>query len=220
MTRPRFHDVFDDMCGEQLGGDRGDPIRCIPELKRLLATAEVAGARGSLGERLCFDLAVALGRCRLVGAALGIGDFTLAAAAARLAAKRAIEVLKWELEFTSTLPAELSARRTYGERDFVLERLEARMDLWAVGVALAEAEEAAGGQEGRSEGQVGLSRSMRVVRSMTGRVDVNLQHHVKLLRTAAGTYLLANWRRLLAQGYGGAGEAPEALPWWLDGCIG
>jgi hypothetical protein len=217
VTRPRYHDVFDEMCGEQLGGqligDRGDPLACAAELKRLRATAEVAGARGKLDERLSFDLAVAIGRCRLFGVGLaGIDDFTLTAAAARLAARRAIEVLKTELELTAELPAQLSSARTYRERDFVLERLEARMDLWAAAVALAEAEVAAG------EGDADLSRLMRVVLSMSGRVDGNLQHHSKLLRPAAGTHLLTNWRRLLARGY--RGEAGEALPWWLDGCIG
>ena len=201
-----------------MGGDRGDPVGCIPELKRLRAIAEVAGARGSLGEKLCFDLAVALGRCRLFGVALRIDDFTLTAAAARLAAKGAIEAIRSELESAATLPVRLSSRRTYGERDYVLERLEARMDLWAAGVALAEAEEAVSEGADRREDEVELSRSNRVVRSLTGRVDGNLQHRVKLLRPAAGTHLLTNWRRLLARGY--RGEAGEALPWWLDECIG
>jgi hypothetical protein len=221
VSRPRFHDMFDEMCTEQWGGqmrgDRGDPIRCIPELKQLRAMAEVGGAGGSLHEMLYFYLAVALGRCRLFGVALaGIDDFTLTAAAASLAAKGAIEVIGSELESAATLPARLSSGRTYGERDYVLERLEARMDLWAVGVALDEAEEAAT-QAGQSEERVGLSRAMRAVRSLTGRVDGNLQHHVKLLRSAAGTHLLTNWRRLLARGYG---EAWGAGPWWLDGLIG
>jgi hypothetical protein len=242
VTRPRFHDVFDEMCAEkwggQLGGDRGDPLRCIAELRQVREKAEMgaspalgAVARKRLDEHLCFDLAVALGRCRLFGVGLAeIEDFTLTAAAARLAAKHAIELFKTELELTTGLPGRLSAERTYRERDYVLERLEARMDLWALSVAVAEAEEASADTVNPNAPQAGpqsdarveervhageVARMMRVIQWMAGRVDGNLQHHVELLKSAAGTYLLTNWRRVLARGYGG-----EAWPWWLDGRIG
>jgi hypothetical protein len=58
-----------------------------------------------------------------------------------------------------------------------------------------------------------MGRRLNQVRRMIDLFDGNLQKQIPLLRLAASTRLLENWRRLLA-------PAHRTLPpWWLNGCL-
>jgi hypothetical protein len=58
-----------------------------------------------------------------------------------------------------------------------------------------------------------MGRRLNQVRRLIDRLDGNLQNQLPLLRLAASTRLLENWRRLLAPAY------RDCPPWWLDGCL-
>jgi hypothetical protein len=208
LTRPRFHDLFDDIWSEQqggrIGGDRGDPLHLIPQLRQIRVFAEVGFARATLDPTLAFRLAVALGSCRLFGVSVSDAeDFTLSPSGAILAACSTIERLLEQERMTENPPADAES---------VLKRLEARMELWAASIALEEASEAAAHDPAPEIAY--LDQLLKTIRRRIGRLDNNLQRHIPLLRPAAGTYLLENWRRLLAPAH------RNTPPWWLDGCIG
>ena len=100
----------------------------------------------------------------------------------------------------------------YAAEHLALELLEARMDAHAAYLALDEAY-AAALYDGSPEVPA-MSRRLTQVRRLINLFDGNLQKNLPLLRLAASTYLLDNWRRLLAPTY------RDCPPWWLDGCIG
>src|SRR5687768_16378841 len=126
LTRPRFHDIFDDIQSEhrsgRIRGDRGDPFHCATQLRQLLIIAETRSAAGSLDDSLAFRLAVALGNCRQFGLSLAGQDFTLSRHAATLAARHAI---------TQTRDLEQATQNPPQNATVAMEQLEGRMDLWA-----------------------------------------------------------------------------------------
>src|SRR5688572_1650550 len=144
LTRPRFLVIFEEIQAEEAGGrigaDRGDPFRCVPQLRQLRIIGEARAAREGLEDVACFGLAVALGNCRVFGVGIGAAeDFTLSPGAAVAAARHAIAMVGAEVRAAETpVPGVTSA----------LERLEARMDLWSASVAIEEAREAAASEEG------------------------------------------------------------------------
>lgn len=130
-------------------------------------------------------------------------DFTMSPVAAKVAASQAVSLVHSLAQTTDAgAPDAASA----------IEWLEGRMRLWAATLAMEEAFEAAQLDPGIFAR--GLDGLLRRIRRGIGRVDGNMQRHMTSLRPAAGTYLLTNWRRLLAPCH------REVLPWWLDGCIG
>jgi hypothetical protein len=205
LTRPRFHDIFDDMTTEQwgnrIGGNRADPFHCVPQLRQLRIIAELRNVRELLDESICFALAVALGNCRLFGVRLADGDdFTLSPSAAILAARQAIVLSRAEEQATERSPIDAA------------DRLQVRMDLWAASLVLEESLEATSAES--APDTIELDGILKALRRGVGRIDANLQRQIPLLRPAAGTHLLENWRRLLAPAH------RDTPPWWLDGCLG
>lgn len=154
-------------------------------------------------------LALVLGRCRLFGVRLEPSDdFTLTPPAFGEAATILVEHLKHLL-------IERPCAQQWGahvERVVALEMLETRMDAHATYLALDEAY-AAALHDGSPEAHR-MSRRLHQVRRLIELFDGNLQKNLPLLRLAASTYLLDNWRRLLAPSH------RDCPPWWLDGCIG
>jgi hypothetical protein len=206
LTRPRFRDVFDELQakhrGSRIGVNRGDPFHFVPQLRKLRIIAEAQFARDTLDDLICEALAIALGNCRLFDPAMGEGDdFTLTLAVAVPAAREMVR-LAGKL-------AGASENRVSTDPSW----LEFRMAMWAASVALEEAHEAVVSEAAAQAEELG--RLLKTFRRGIARVDGNMQRHMTSLRpAAAGTYLLTNWRRLLAPCH------REALPWWLDGCIG
>jgi Type III restriction enzyme, res subunit len=163
-------------------------------------------------EWAAYRAAVAWGRSRLFGVALGDWDGVLALPLARAAARRLAEGLRRLRERADTLPAcwEKADDDIEG-REECLALLEGRMEAWAAFVALDEVQLDAlvNSLAGRSE----LAAECRQAQGELAPADEALLRHKDFLSVAAGTELLANWRRLLVEPY------RLSLPWWLDGSL-
>jgi hypothetical protein len=194
--QPRFEGEFE----EKLVG-RGDPLQCLPQLRQVQSACECAES----GTAPAYELALALGRCRLFGVKVE-EDFTLGHAAFFAASDQMIEQLKRVARWVVGA-GDVCA---YLLRNVALEMLEIRMDAHAAYLALDEAYAAA-----RCEGHPQadhMARRLNQVRRMIDVVDGNLKEQEQLLRLAASTHLLENWRRLLAPCFRGA------MPWWVELC--
>jgi hypothetical protein len=197
LTRPRYQDPFEDPTAAP-PPDRGDPSHCLPQLRQALSTGN------------CLDLAIALGRCRLFGVTTtGNDDFTLSTHAAA----QAMSELRAYME---TLSTDFDRAAPHRAQTLALELLEARMDLWAAYIALDEAY-AAARYDANDDAADHTANVIGLMLQSLGRgierFDANLENQSSRLTPAAATFLLDNWRRLLAPAY------REVLPWWLDGSL-
>jgi hypothetical protein len=205
-TRPRFEEFFE----ETAPADRGDPFQCIPQLRQFRTLCDQSESAPSAAS--AYALALSLGRCRLFGVKLTDNeDFTLAPSFFNHASLYLIDHLKDVIDWLKELQMRPDSYRGYAQRNVALELLEIRMDAQAAYLALDEAYAAA-----RSTAETkadAMGRRLNQVRRMIDLFDGNLQKQIPLLRLAASTRLLENWRRLLA-------PAHRTLPpWWLDGCL-
>ena len=201
-TRPRFKDPF-----EEPIPDRGDPFQCIPQLRQFKRPCEQATARVR-----SYGLALCLGRCRLFGVKLNdADDFSLAAAPFEQCSTYLIDRLKDACRRLIELQTTASAHSVYLHRNFALEILEIRMDAHSACLALDEAYAAAQYESHPQADKMG--RRLNQVRRVINLFDGNLQKQLPLLSLAASTFLLENWRRLLAPAH------RKLPPWWLDGCL-
>ena len=204
-TRPRFVDPF-----EEPAADRGDPFKCIPQLKQFIALCERPASTGAAIAN-AYGLALSIGRCRLFGVRLNDGDVTLSPLSFDRASSHLLDHLKDVMRWLEEMRVQPEGYRGYMERNVALELLEIRMDAQATYLALDESYAAA-----RFMGETqadAMGRRLHQVRRLIDRLDGNLQNQIPLLRLAAGTRLLENWRRLLAPAY------RDLPPWWLDGCL-
>ncbi len=177
---------------------RGDPLQCLPQLRQVRSACESAEA----GAAPAYELALSLGRCRLFGVKPE-ADFTLGPTALFAAGEQMIEHLKRMARWAQDA-GDVCA---YLLRNAALEMLEIRMDAHAAHLALDEAY-AAARFEGHPQADH-MARRLNQVRRMIDVVDGNLKEQEQLLRLAASTHLLENWRRLLAPCFRGA------MPWWV-----
>jgi hypothetical protein len=183
-----------------LTSDRGDPLQCLPPLRHVRATLErrFCSKTNSLhAEELCYWPALALGRCRLFGVQIDdASDFTLAPTvffhASRWLMKRMSLAIRWA-ERAEELRKLGGA---YFDQNLALELLELRMDAHAAYQALDEAYAAARYESYPQADAMG--RRLNQVRRIINLFDGNLKKQLPLLRLAASTFLLENWRRLLA----------------------
>ncbi len=199
-TRQRFKDIFDHPTI-----DRGDPFQCIPQLRQIRTLCQNTASQAQ-------SLALSLGRCRLFGVRLADAeDFTLSPLSFDHAASSLIENLKEACEWAIEVESAVDTYSAYLLRNLALELLEIRMDAHATYLALDEAYAAAIYECEPTANTMG--RRLNQVRRVINLFDGNLQKQLPLLRLAASTFLLENWRRLLAPSY------RELPPWWLDGCL-
>lgn len=178
-----------------------------PALARL-----VAGDATPEADTAAYRAAAALGRARLFAVSLGEWDGVLAPPLARAAARRLTLILRHLRTQADALPRLWDdASDDVEAREKCLSLLEARMDVWAVCVALDEAQLDAlvHSRDGREE----LAAYYHQAQGELAPTDEALTRQPELLSVAAGTELLANWRRLIAEEY------RIALPWWLDGSL-
>jgi hypothetical protein len=215
LARPRYRDPFEE---SEPSADRGDPFQCVPQLnqtatacRRVLGALQCAGAqaRSRLAAHLrdlAQSLALDLGRCRLFGVSPET-DFTLDARAFEMASTGLIEKLSRLLRRMGRVIEKTSA--TESARETALQLLEIRTDAHATCLALDEAY-AAALYEGKVEAPA-MGRRMHQVRRLIDILDGNLRKNIPLLRLAASTQLLKNWRRLLAPEY------RATAPWWMAG---
>lgn len=177
-------------------------------------TPSAASAESSAA---AYQVAVALGRCRLFGVDLGDLDGTLPPRMAVAAAKQLANYLIQWTNDARTLPQRWDdAPHPAEAEEMCLELLEARMETWAAYIALDEAfAEALETPEPQDNPQAAaaLGAQMDNVPGLINAFDDALIEQIPLLATAANTELLNNWRALLAQPY------REILPWWLDGTL-
>jgi hypothetical protein len=211
VLRPPHRNPFDEP-----PPDRGDPLQCLPPLMHVRAALESGLCSQTYephAESLCYWPVLALGRCRLFGVKVAEDqDFTPGPEVFAHASRRLRERLIAILESFADLDGRIVRQGAYGHANLALELLEARMDAHAAYLALDEAY-AAALYDGSPEAPA-MSRRLTQVRRLINLFDGNLQKNLPLLRLAASTYLLDNWRRLLAPAH------RDCPPWWLDGCIG
>jgi superfamily II DNA or RNA helicase len=163
-------------------------------------------------EWAAYRAAVAWGRSHLFGVALGDWDGVLALPLARAAARRLTEYLRRLRQRADNLPGFWEkADDDIEGREECLALLEGRMEAWATFVALDEVQldTLVNSLPGRSE----LAAECRQALGELIPADEALLRHKDFLSVAAGTELLANWRRLLVEPY------RLSLPWWLDGSL-
>jgi hypothetical protein len=178
-----------------------------PALARL-----AAGDASPAAEATAYRAASALGRARLFAVALGDWDGVLNPTLARAAARHLTLVLQRLRARADALPKFWDeAGDDVEAREKCLSLLEARMEAWAVCVALDEAQLDAlvHSRDGRDE----LVTDYRQAQGELAPTDEALVRQTDFLSIAAGTELLGNWRRLLDEQY------RIALPWWLDGSL-
>lgn len=201
----------------------GDPLGCRADLAEALAAPALSQLEGStpLSPEVplaAYQVAVALGRCRLFGVDPGELDGTLPPDMALAAARQlAFYLSEWAHVHVPTLPQrwEDAADPTEAE-EMCLELLEARMEAWAAFVAIDEAYAAtlvAGDAPPHPETAARLAHELDDLPARLDALDNALAEQIPLLATAADTQLLNNWRALLAPAY------RELLPWWLDGTL-
>jgi SNF2 family DNA or RNA helicase len=146
----------------------------------------------------------------LFGVDLGEGDGTLPAEVAVAAAEQ------WSSHLGEWILQADHLARVWGEAaeepealDASIDLLTARMESWAVFIAVDEAY-----QDALEVGDTGRGRLADVLRAALDaldRFDEGLGMHAVYLAPVAGTELLENWRRLLAPEY------RATHPWWLAG---
>lgn len=202
----RFRDEHDDPAGCR---DGLHAVLTLPEL----AEFDQPGPISARGRHAAYELAAALGRCRLFGVAPGDDlDGTLTTPLALAAAR----VLRDLLESGITDARELGERwdaaaEAHAAEDLCLNLLESRMECWAAYLAIDEAyAECMEAQDTDLGGFTGILDSLLAAIET---FDQELQRQSGLLSVAAETELLQNWRNLLAAPY------REPLPWWLDGSL-
>jgi hypothetical protein len=209
-TRPRFKDVFDDAA--EPAPDRGDPFQCTPQLRQIRQQFDArANDAMSNDPGAAYALALGLGRCRLFGVRLADAeDFTLTPGAFEIAATHLAGRLRIATERSGHRIVDAHGAG-HLHHNVALELLEQRMDAHAAYLALDEAYAAARYESHPDAEQ--MSVRLNRVRRLISLFDGNLKNQLPLLRLAASTYLLDNWRRLLAPVY------RDLPPWWLDGCL-
>jgi hypothetical protein len=178
-----------------------------PNLTRCAEGDVSAAAEGA-----AYRAAVALGRSRLFGVALGDWDGVLAVPLARAAARRLTECLRRLRKRADDLGTFWDKAEDDSEaREECLNLLEGRMEVWATFVALDEAQLDALAHS--LPGHAELVAACRQAQLELAPADEALLRQKDILSVAAGTELLANWRRLLVEPYS------LSLPWWLDGTL-
>jgi hypothetical protein len=211
VLRPPHRNPFDEP-----PPDRGDPLQCLPPLvyaRAKLQSQLCSQTPDTYAESMCYWPVLALGRCRLFGVNVpDASDFTPGPVVFEHASRLLIRRILGILNMLSDIDHRVARQGGYAHRNTSLELLEARMDAHAAHLALDEAYAAA--LYDGSPHVSAMSRRLAQVRRLINLFDDKLQENLPLLRLAASTYLLDNWRRLLAPAY------RDCPPWWLDGCIG
>ena len=179
-----------------------DPLDCRGQLADAAGRTKVSPAHAP-DRRAAFDLAVALGKCRVFGVRPG-ADVVLSPQAAAQAAVELRDRLERHAEDARALPEILDGAGAWEEEDICLHLVEARTDAWAAMQALDDVYASASGDEG-----AGLGDVIDGVLDASEAFDDALRDNPEPLAVAAGTRLLDNWKRLLSP------EFQDVPPWWL-----
>jgi len=158
------------------------------ELARALQAPELDG-EGAKAAEAAFRVALCLGYCRILGAELPEGGACLSVRQARAAGDVLVKNIATWVKETQDLPARWDSAPVGTETDLCVDILQARMDAWAVSIAVG----------GRA----------RRVRRAVARFDRALREVLELLSTLAGSQFVTNWRRAIK----------GRIPWWLGDAL-
>ncbi|HPU07903.1 MAG TPA: hypothetical protein PLO20_15300 [Thermogutta sp.] len=198
-----------------------DPMAWQEALERALeapalADFDRAGQISDDAKAAAYQVAVALGYCRLCDVSLPSDlDGVLSAPEAIAAGEELLRCLKAWQEEARQLPKRWDTEPPGTEIDLCAEVLEARMDAWAVYVAISETHE-----DLLIDKEPGSEELESLIGQIEGELDeldsiLTSPEIFALLSTLAETPILNNWRRMLRT------DDPDCLylPWWLDGCL-
>ncbi|HBO44521.1 MAG TPA: hypothetical protein DD670_11420, partial [Planctomycetaceae bacterium] len=195
-----------------------DPLGYIEDLRAAhedpaLAEFDKTGERSAEAACAAFCLARALGYCRLFGVEAGELDGILPANEAIAAAEELRRFLDLCIEDAKQLPGRWDEAPAQVEEALCADLLEARMDVWAVGVALGESlEDCVVSVEPEAE-ELGNAVEQTLVLRDTFDEILRLPEQMVLLSVLVTIPLLENWRAILAP------EFQDCIPWWLDGTL-
>jgi hypothetical protein len=186
-----------------------DPLGLVREFRDAASDSRLDGPDEADIRAAAGELAIALGRCRLFGTDPGPDDGTLTYELTRDAAYDLLDRAEEHLSEFLDLRQRRLHRLTADLDEHLFDMLEARMDLWAGSVAVAEGLEAA--QRDQPQGAADLEAIVQIMVEAIRKLDLTLLRSQRLLSRIAATPLLENWRGMLAEPY------RSQLPWWLDG---
>lgn len=199
-------------------GAGSDPLGWREDLREALAQpllavfADCSAAVDGTHRRAAYSVAVCLGKCRLGGVDPCDLDGTLPARMAISALGQWQDYLVQWVAAVEQLPCAWSeAAEEVEALDLAVDLLSARMNSWAVFLAVDEAYEDS--VETASEFRTQLREALRFTLDALNGFDEALRRQVVALAPVAGTEFLANWRSMLAAEY------RAVLPWWLDGSL-
>ena len=189
----------------------------VEKLREALATphlAEFDAVPSDEAKRAALRVAICLGYCRLFGLDPGEDDGVLPIPEALGAAEALQGLITETVEMTKEYPQRWDhAQCGQEELDLTTDLLQARMDIHAAQIAIAEAnlEAMVFDEPGADQ----LDSAWKRCEDSIIKLDELLQSPevVELLSTITASHLLDNWRALLVEPYS------LALPWWLDGTL-
>ncbi len=192
-----------------------DPVAARQALANALALPALAefegsGAPSAEASAAAYELARALGYCRLFGVKPGDAlDRTLPPPMARAGGVALVERLAGWTADARNLGSRWDETEDPAEAESLCaDLLEARMDAWAAWAAIDEAHGDLQEEGGDDPDLVAtVDRALDALEAF----DATLLAHVDLLATVCDTPLLENWRELLAPAF------RDPWPWWLDG---
>ena len=196
-----------------------DPFGWLEELQEALDAAPLEEFENrepkevsEEAKRAAYQLAVALGRCRVFGVQVPADiDGTLHPPVAVAAAEVGIQYLRQWTERAHRLGQDWDASEPEIAETLCAETLEFLMETLFVMESLSEAFEADLEQGGSQDLWDAVGNYTEALREL----DRALQtpENLALLSSVVRLPLLENWRQSLA------GEYKEVLPWWLDGTL-
>jgi hypothetical protein len=192
-------------------GDRDELRRALdrPELDDFDTAGGPSQPLPEPARRAAYDLATALGRCRLHGVDLACDDGVLPLEVARAAMEQWVAALDDLVRIASELSARFDrAADSLEIEDLCLNLLGDRLDAWAAFLAIDEAYETA-----QEETDAGFSTPLLPLFEAIERYDEALLGQLDILAIVADIPMLENWRAQLAP------QFRDFLPWFLDGRI-
>ncbi len=205
------------------GSNCPDPLGYGEELRLALAEPALdafadatAVPADEPARQAAYELARALGYCRVFGVDAGDADGTLPVNVALTAAEQLSDRVSDWIEQTRTLGEQWDQCESFEEaEELCLALVEARTDAWATFVGIDEALEAATDHSGPEDltGRFQVAVDRLVDRLCEWDELLQQPKNLGLLATAADTALLENWRSALAEPF------RRRPPWWLDGTL-
>lgn len=207
------------MCS-QYRPEREDPMGWIEELQEALECPNLeefddpSKEPSQDAKRAAYEVAVALGRCRVFGLEIPKDlDGVLPPREAKAAAELATEYVRQWIEEARQLGARWDESPGPVAEALCCETLEACMESYFAMQAIMEALEAAWEENDPEADSLFQAAHQLAIQMDVWSEILQEPENLELLSTVAYLPLLDNWRSMLAEPY------KSALPWWLDGTL-